>query len=524
MLNKIINFFKRKNNNKEAYTHHRRFLIPFDGAKLDGDIGPIIEYKIDYYLLKFRSWQSYLESEITHTIVNKYVKWIIGRGLKLQVSPNVLLLKNSHIDVSNLSKTSKLIEAKFAIFSSSRRASYSNMESLNKIAKKAYLNVIVGGDVLVVLRVIKNEVKVQLIDGQHVRKGLDEDYNFDEYEDSKNEKKNKIKNGIEMSPSGEHIAYWVTESEGKEAKRIKAKNKLGMVQAFLFYGREYRLDNHRGIPWISVVLETLKKMERYKEASVSSAEQISKVLFFITHGVGSTGENPLTSSLGKIFNAADDSSTQNSNSINDEYDKLAKNIKQTTNNETINMPIDSKLEQLTQQNNLYFKEFYMLNVNLISACLEIPPDVALSMYNGNYSSSRAAIQDWQHTLITNRQSVMEGFYKPIYEYFFQHLFLQGKVELPGFSISADPEIKEAFMAGELIGDHAPHIDPKKEIEAVREKLGEYGKNIPLTTLQQALIDLGNGGTDFDILIERFKDDLEKFNKDLGDLDVIPEDD
>ena len=63
------------------------FTIGYDGEKNTGEVGPIRNYIINYELLRLRSWQSYLESEITQTVVNRYITWLIGKGLKLQSEP-----------------------------------------------------------------------------------------------------------------------------------------------------------------------------------------------------------------------------------------------------------------------------------------------------------------------------------------------------------------------------------------------------------------------------------------------------
>ena len=63
------------------------FTYSYDGEKTPGEIGIIKNYLIDYPALRARSWQSYIESEVTQTIINKFITWIIGSGLKLQSEP-----------------------------------------------------------------------------------------------------------------------------------------------------------------------------------------------------------------------------------------------------------------------------------------------------------------------------------------------------------------------------------------------------------------------------------------------------
>src|SRR5687768_8980254 len=63
------------------------FTHSFDGEKNLGEIGPIRSYLPDYKALRARSWQSFLESEVTQIIMTKWITWVIGEGLKLQSEP-----------------------------------------------------------------------------------------------------------------------------------------------------------------------------------------------------------------------------------------------------------------------------------------------------------------------------------------------------------------------------------------------------------------------------------------------------
>jgi len=48
------------------------WVVPYDGEKNLGEIGPIKDYHMDYPALRARSWQSYIESEISQIVLNKF--------------------------------------------------------------------------------------------------------------------------------------------------------------------------------------------------------------------------------------------------------------------------------------------------------------------------------------------------------------------------------------------------------------------------------------------------------------------
>lgn len=467
------------------------FSMPFDGEKNLGEIGPIKNYYLEYDLLRLRSWQSYLESEITQTVLGKYTKWIVGSGLKLQSEPNKTVLKSEGINV-DLDDFTKNVEARFGLYSKSKTADFSGMETLNSIAKTAYLNAKVGGDVLVILRLVKGVVKIQLIDGEHVRT----DRFGIQFVPVKANNGNTIINGIEMNSKGEHVAYHVMNSKF-ESKRIKARTKTGLVQAFLVHGFRYRLSNHRGLPLISVVLETLKKLERYKEATVGSAEERQKIAFFIEHGVTSTGENPMSKQLAKAFDANNAGSDLPKDISGKE---LANTIAATTNKETYNMPQDSTLKQLESKNELHFKDFYSVNIDLVCASIGIPPEVAMSKYDSNFSASRAALKDWEHTIFIERDNFKEQFYQNVYQFWLEMNVLQNNVSAPGYLTSGkNSMIKQSYQNCRFIGAGVPHIDPLKEVMAERAKLGPAGAQIPLSTAEKSTEALNTGDSEQNLI-------------------------
>lgn len=465
-------------------TGRHLFSIPFDGEKNLGEIGPVKEYLLDYDRLRLRSWQSYLESEITQTVIGKFTKWVIGSGLKLQSEPNKRILQDEGVNIDSIGDFTKSVEARYNQWAKSKTADYSGMQSLNEIEKAVFLNAKIGGDCLVVLRTVKGRVKVQIVDGCHIRHNL----LSSDYYPLKLDNGNYVCNGIEFNSTGQHVAYWVLEDSLKPAKRVKARNSNGTVQAFLVYGRKYRLDNHRGMPLIAVVLETLKKLERYKEATVGSAEERQKIAFQIVHGVTSTGESPLSKQMAKAFDFSDESENLPADIAGNE---LANNIAATTNKQTYNMPIDSELKQLESKNELHFKDFYSVNIDIVCACLGIPPEVAMSKYDSNFSASRAALKDWEHTLLVERNEFKDGFMQYVYDYWFEIQVNTFKIKPRGYNL-LDIDGKESYRNARFIGANVPHIDPEKEVRAERAKLGTLSEHLPLTT-QEAATEALNGG-------------------------------
>ncbi len=480
----------------------------FNGEKNFGELGPAKSYFLDYITLRIRSWQLYLESDTAQTILRKFIIWEIGAGLKLQARPIKRILESSKIKIDS-EEFSKTVEARFGAWASSPMSDYAHMMSLNKKQSEAKKNSLVGGDYLVILRIKKGNLTVQLVDGAHIVSPMYGDENFPNV--LKNG--NTIVEGIELSPSGEHVAYYVRKP-GESAytyqtERILARgSKTGLKMAYMVYGNRYRLDNHRGMPLLSVVFETMKKLERYKEATVGSAEERQKIAYSIEHDIFSTGENPL---LNQTAFARQGGLGDNADLPTDSYgEALANRVAATTDKMAFNMPLGAHLKALESKNELYFRDFIEVNIMMVCASVGIPYEVAMSKYDSNFSASRAALKDWENTLLVTRDDDKEQFLQPIYELWLWNEIMNGRISAPGFIkawLSEDHYVLSAYYNCGFVGSSVPHIDPLKEVQAERLKLGQLSAAMPLTTLEGATAALNGGESDANL--EQFADEFKE---------------
>lgn len=472
-------------------TYSTFFAYSFNGEKNEGDMGPIKDYYVDYEALRARSWQLYLDSDVCQTVIRKTTRWTIGKGLKLQSEPQVDTLKTEGIVLSDddIEMFNDQVESRFETYSASTMSDYAGMKSLHKLANIGYENAIIGGDVLVIVRIKNNIVNVQLVDGGHVTNpgGLSIANGI-----FKNEAGNTIRNGIEMDDTGRHIAYYVR-TDVLSTERIPAfGEKTGRVMAFLVESPlRFRIDNNRCLPLLAAVMETATKMDRYKEATLGSAEEGAKMVYSIEHESYSDGANPQLADMARRM------SGQSPAPVTVDGKELAATVAATTGKQTVNMPIGAKLNPFESKKELYFKDFFTVNIGLVCAVIGIPVDVALSKYDSNFSASRAAIKDWEHMLEVSRAEFSAQFYKPIYDFWLYVQVLTNKVQAPQY---LDAVLKKNVMAVEAycysrwVGANVPHIDPLKEVAAQRLMLGTDGAHIPLTTAEAATESLGRGGS------------------------------
>lgn len=479
------------------------YNLPYDGEKNPGELGPVINYTVNHDILRMRSWQLYLESEVCQTVIKRLSRWVIGNGLKLQAEPQKEALLSEKINIDP-EQFNKVVESRFRLFANSRTADYANMKNLHDLADECFINTKVAGDMLVVLRYL-NGVKVELIDAAHIRTPLDAQFTGGEYKSTNG---NRIRNGIEMNKRGETVAYHVRTATGLEvkSKRIPARGAgSGNLMAYMVSGQKYRKDSNRAMPLLSVVFETIKKMERYKEAMVGSAEERAKIAYFIIHGKNSSEEDPFADNILKKGDVRD---TDNVVDASAEGERVARTVQMTTNKTTVNMPMDADIKSLEADNELYFKDFITTLIDLVCAAVDIPPNVALSKYDSNYSASRAALKDWEHTLMVERKKFYDQFYLPIYWFWLDTEILSNKIDAPGYlqaRSSRNIMALEAYRFARFVGANVPHIDPEKEVRAQRLALGQLADAIPLTTVEAATEALNNG--DFKNNIGQFGEEL-----------------
>lgn len=485
------------------YRFSNLFTTYFDGEKTPGEMGAAKNYTLAYDYLRVRSWQSYLESEITQIIINKYILWVIGSGLKVQPEPVRSVLTQEGIELSP--EFVKQCESRFNLWTFSRYSDASKMNPIDVLAAEAFKNAIVGGDCLVILRSEGGYTNMQIIDGANVISP----YLSENYFAEAKARGNRIEYGVELSPSNEHIAYYVYGADHKFYRVSRLGEKSGRLMAYMVYGSKYRIDNVRGLPLIAAVLETLKKLDRYKEATVGSAEERQKIVFSVEHGTNSTGENPYLAKLAqsKVLGMGEAPESKST----DAYEAASTKVASTTQKQVVNMPVDATLKLLESKNELYFKEFYNTNIELICASIPIPFEVALSLYNSNYSASRAAIKDWEHAMKTAREKFAFQFYQNYYNLWLEMEILTGKIQADGYMkavMGNNLMAIEAYRNARWLGVNVPHIDPVKEVQAERLKLGD---NItPLTTYDQATEALGSG--DFSQIIEKINTEKELIPK------------
>lgn len=458
-------------------------LLMYDGEKTLGELGVVINNVVDHRRLRMRAYDAYLKTDIAKIIIQRFTQHVIGQGLKLQCEPNMDILKTRNIELSE--KWSDNVEAMFKLMANSKYLDYSQSQTLHEMSVDCFKAAEIGGDCLVVTRFEERGLTVQLIDGEHVvSPSLSDDF-IKEAED----KGNYIEHGVEYDIKGRIVAFYVLTDDNKsilgELERISAiSESTGLEVAWLVYGDKFRLDHKRGISRLANTIEKINKIDRYSEAAVGKAEQAANMFVSIEHDDKSTGENPFIDqakrNLGTSTSKNEDSYTLS--------EKKAREIYQSTSNMAVNLPPGASLKQFSTDIESQFGDFYRAIFDTTCASVDLPPEVALQSYNSNYSASKAALDNWQYIVDIHRKKHINSFEDKIYRLWLTYEILENRIQAPGFvaafnKSNQDIVILESYYQARFIGRKIPHIDPKKEVEAIRLMLGD--ENTPLMSNEQA---------------------------------------
>jgi capsid protein len=488
--------------------------VSFNGEKNPGAAGPMVDYRPDYAGLRVRSWQSVFESDLAQIGINKLITWVIGKGLKIQSEPEVTVLEDEGIKLDK-AKFVKSFEHRFNLWKRRKSCDYSNQNNLNDLCREAERNAIIGGDVLVVLRVVKGDLKIQLIDGENVQSPY---YGTQDWPQNL-PNGHTIIDGVEINDKREQVAYYVkvyaVDASFENLYKYKFERipaigaKTGTKMAYLYYGFKNRINNVRGIPLLSACFEKLNNIDLYSGATLKQAQEAAKVDYQVVHNKEAAGQAPWVNAT---VSAANGMGPLNNDQlpVTNDGEEVGKTVHVTGLGTAINNNPGSRIEMLENKNTLYFKDFYETHADTFFATLMLPPDVAMGKYNNSFSASRAAIMDWAHVLSVKREHHYEGFLEPIVSLWLELQILTNKIQAPGYVVARSQGnriITECYKVVRFTGANVPHIDPLKEVKAAREKLGKAFDYVPLDDLENVTESLGGGDSNENI--EQASEELKK---------------
>lgn len=456
----VVSKMITSDSNKEATINGHEHPISnhvYDAEKQDNELGSPKNYILGHRSLQARGWQIYLESDIAKILVRTLVDGVIGSGLKCQSQPIEEILG---IPSEELKSIKKQIELRFRLYCDDDNSTFSKMQNFHELTRDEYEAMIVGGDCLSISR-YDNGVNKEVIDGRFISTPLDG------AQEKADKRGNIIIHGVEINKkTREHKAYHILQSDNTH-KRVARKSASGRIQATMLYGDKYRIEGVRGMPVFVRSIEKMKKIDRYIEAMVGSAEERAKFSVFFENNHFSTGENPLMQSI--LQNEL--SEGIESIPFATENDMIVANKKyaQTSGKQAVNLPIGVSAKTVDSTVELRLREFCDGTFLYICASLGIPIEIALSKFEQSFSASRMASEIWKMQVKLKRRPIEKNNYQPFYNYFLDTEIALGNIVFPGYeeAVKSKDIIRlQAYRNARFTGHGVPNADPVKEVKAV----------------------------------------------------------
>ena len=417
----------------------------FDGSKFVGGFGATQLQLIDYWTLRHRSAQLFNENMYARGLIRRLITNEINTGLCLESMPEEMILG---MPEDSLNDWSENVENRFQIWAKNPMlCDYYGLNSFGAIQAMARMESYISGDCLVVVR-INNKTglpQIQLIGGNNVRSpiGVSSEVN--------------MQHGIEMDEKGGHIAFHVMDKHG-ESMRIAARGpRSGRRMAWMVYGTEKRLDEVRGVPILSLIMQSLKEIDRYRDSTQRKAVINSIISLFIKKTADKPGTLPITGGAVR----------------RDQFEDSEQGTQTPRKFDITSLIPGMVLEELqtgeepvafgNQGTDTSFGTFEASMISGMAWALQIPPEIATLAFSNNYSASQAAINEFKIFLNKCRTEMGDNFCQPIYTEWLLSQVMADKIEAPGFLDSFRDMNQYDIYGAWLTSDWSGAIKPSTDI-------------------------------------------------------------
>jgi lambda family phage portal protein len=450
----VINIDDLKNSSASGYSD-----TSWGGDKFYDGFGITKDYAIvDYWKLRKRSKQLFTENLYARGLIRRLLTNEINKGLALEATPDGEIL---NVETNTLSDWSEMIERRFAVWAKNPElCDHKGLRTFGAIQRQARMMALISGDVLVILRQgASNSPTVELIDADHI-----EDPMSGTMHRQAKARGNEIKHGVEVDPNGRHIAFYVKQADDTHV-RIPARGaRTGRRQAWLVYGTERMVDDVRGQSLLALVVQSLKEVDRYRDAEQRAAVINATIAMWIKKTEDKMGTLPVTGGAVRkdTYTTQNDSQGRKDVQFSSNMPGMIMQELQTG---------EEPVSYDTRRPNVNFGTFEAAIINAIAWANELPPEVLTLAFQNNYSASRGAVNEFKMYLERIRNGFGEEFIDPIYQEYLVSEVLIGSVDMPGFlDARRDPSrwhIYGAWVSADWSGAIKPNVDLLKEAKAYK---------------------------------------------------------
>ncbi len=438
-----------------------------DGEKYVGGLGPVPLLITDYWALRERSATFFKTNLYARGTIRRFVTNIINTGLSLEADPIENLIPNVEDDA--LSEWAIDVEDKFSAWASlADVCHFGGQHTFGEIERYAYREALIEGDVLVVEH---HNSKTDLPSYELIRGGLVQTPLGALGNQLNLREGNTIEMGVELDSKRQHVAYYVVQNDFTY-KRIPARGSRGRLVSWLYYATDKRHDDVRGEPLISLIMQSIAEIDKYRDSTQRKATLNAMLAMFFYQSPDSKVPNSRPVSAGA--NRRVQSNTQ----LPDGSDYKVNIASSTPGIVYESLPPGMEPKGFTSDGtDEKFGEFEKAILSGISWGLGIPMSVLTMMFSNSYSASRGEIKEFNMTLGVERNRFADTFTRPIYRSWLVAMVLTRRVEANGMlEAYRDPMLFPTFAAwtnSNWFGAVKEAVDLPKEVSGLA-MMAEHG--------------------------------------------------
>jgi lambda family phage portal protein len=398
-----------------------------DGEKFPGGYGPTSVLWTDYWTLRARSSDLFERNLYARGLIRRLITNEINVGLHLEATPEERILG---LEEDALADWAEDVENRFAIWGADGELCDAAMRaSFGELQAEARREALISGDVLVVLRqdARTHLPRVQLVRGDAVQTPLFNDARFNQ----RLPNGNRIVHGVEIDEAGRHVAFWIRQHTNSDPLALKSQRlpavgpRSGKRIAWLVYGCDKRLEQTRGKPLLSLVLQSLNEIDKYRDSTQRKAALNSMYAMFVQKEVAAPGTRPLTGGAIRrgTEQAYDTTGTLRTFNVSEHIPGVI--IDELQVGETPKAFPSTGTDEK-------FGDFEEAIIQAVAWANEVPPEILRLTFSNNYSASQAAINEFKIYLNPVRTHFGKNFCQPIYVEWLVSEVLAGRVDAPGF--------------------------------------------------------------------------------------------
>lgn len=466
-----------------------------DGDKFVGGFGATQLQFVDYWTLRARSAQLFNENIFARGLIRRLVTNEINTGLTPESMPDESILG---LPIDTLNDWTETVENRFELWGKNPRVcDWKKADTFGSLQRMVRREALVNGDILVVLRVspVTGLPQVQLVSGNKVQTPLLGGHL---------ENDNDILHGVETDKAGRVVAYHIRKDDGEFERMAAFGARSKRRVAWLVFGTDKRLDDVRGQPLLALVLQSLKEIDRYRDATTRKAVINSILAMFIQKDEEKMGTLPMTGGATRVDQLTGattaDGSGRNFTIAQQHPGMIIEELN------TGEKPVGFNNAGIDEK----YGDFEEAMIQGVAWACEIPPEILRLSFSNNYSASQAAINEFKIYLNMVWSDFGETFCTPIYQEWLISEALQQRVATPAGApdfIQAwrDPRQYDTFGAWVSVtwyGSIKPSTDMLKQVKAsaelIRLGLSTYAREARITT-----------GTKFSKNVQRVKRENEQ---------------